>query len=204
MRWHRLAVAAVLCFSAWAPAQAGVFTWSFSNDVGGIDGTVSGTLEVADGLNVAATSVLLTETSNPIFDAVIGLDFTGLPVFSNQFNVVNGVIEAANFSNDWFQSNTNISLELESGVFGDADSQNLGLLTIAGNPLPGGSGGDDACPTSCLQTAPLFGDNSGQTQFAPVFEPVPAPATGLLMLAGLGALWRRRAGGARRTDANRT
>lgn len=45
---------------------------------------------------------------------------------------------------------TNLSLEFNSDVFGDPDSQNLGLLTIAGNPLPVSIGGDDICPTQCL------------------------------------------------------
>ena len=168
-------------------AQAISFNWSFSNVIGGISGTVSGTLDVAEGNDVAASSVILTETSNPIFDSLVGLDFTTLPTFSNRFNVSDGKITAAFFGTDFFSNDTNLSLELNSDVFGDLDSQNLGLLTIAGNPLPIADGGDGICPTQCLQTAPLFGSNSGEEQFAPNFTPIPesSPVVGLLTALGL-------------------
>ncbi len=54
-----------------APAQAITFNWSFSNNVGGIDGTVSGTLEVSEGNGFAATSVILKSTTNSVFDLMI-------------------------------------------------------------------------------------------------------------------------------------
>ena len=84
-------------------AQAISFNWSFSNIIGGIDGTVSGTLEVLEGNDVAASSVILTETTNPIFDSLVGLDFTTLPVFSNRFNVSDGKITAAFFGTNFSQ-----------------------------------------------------------------------------------------------------
>ncbi len=61
------------------------------------------------------------------------------------------------------------------------------MLTIAGNPLPISDGGDGICPENCLQTAPLFGDNTGETEFAPTFTAVPetSPTTGLLVIFGL-------------------
>ena len=165
-----------------APAQAGLFNWSFSNVVGGTAGTVGGTLQVGEGAGVSASSVVLTSTTNPAFDSLIGLDFAGLPNFSNSFNVSSGNIVAAAFANDWFAGSiANISLELNSNVFGDTNSQNLGLLTMAGNPLDTGT-----CPAGCLQTATVLGDNTGQTQFAPVFTAqVPEPAPLALLLVEL-------------------
>jgi hypothetical protein len=170
-----------------SPVQAIGFNWSFSNIIGGIDGTVSGTLEVPEGNNVSATSVILTSTTNPLFDSLVGVDFVTFPIFSNQFNVTGGQITAALFGTDFFSNTANLSLEFNSGAFGDTNSQNLGLLTVAGNPLPIASGGDDICPTECLQTAPLFGDNTGQTEFAPTFTPIPeaSPVMGLLGFFGL-------------------
>ena len=169
------------------PAQAITFNWSFSNIVGGETGTVSGTLEVAEGDGVAATSVILTSTTNPLFDSLVGFDFTTVPNFSNQFNVAGGQITAAQFATDYFSNTTNLSLELNADMFGDMDSPNLGLLTIAGNPLPVGIGGDGICPSECLQTADLFDANGGQTEFAPTFTPVPetSPTMGLLGVLGL-------------------
>ena len=168
--------------------QAITFNWSFSNVIGGEAGTVSGTLEVAEGFGVAATSVVLTSTTNPLFDSLVGFDFTTLANFSNQFNVEGGEITAAQFGTDFFANATNISLELNADVFADMDSPNLALLTIAGNPLPADpNGGDDACPDNCLQTADLFDANGGQTQFAPTFTRVPetSPTMGLLVVLGL-------------------
>lgn len=173
-------------------ADAALFKWSFSNIVGGVDGTVSGLLEVSEGFDVAATSVILTETTNPIFDSLVGLDFLSISVFSNSFNVVGGNIEAAFFGTGFFAGTTNITMELNSDVFGDTDSQNIGLLTVAGNPLPIADGGDGICPVECLQTAPLFGDNVGQTQFAPTFMRVPEPISLALFGVGLAALAQRR------------
>ena len=161
-------------------AQAATFEWGFSNVVGGVDGTVSGTLEVEEGEAVSATSVILTSTTNPIFDSLVGFDFTTLPIFSNLFNVEGKEITAAAFGTDFFSNATNLNLELNSEEFGDLDSQNQGTLTIAGNPF-------DVCTEECLQTAELFGDNTGETQFAPTFKAVPeaSPATGLLVIFGL-------------------
>ncbi len=173
-------------------AQAATFNWSFSNVVGGVSGTVTGTLEVPEGNGVAATSVILTSTTNPIFDSILGVDFAALPNFDNQFNVVDGMITAASFSNDWTAGTNNIALELNSELFGDTDSQNLGLLTIAGDPLAG------ACTADCLQTAALFGDNTGQTEFAPNFTntsvPEPSAILGLLAVSSIGALVSRKKG----------
>ena len=168
-------------------AQAVSFNWSFSNVIGGIGGTVSGTLEVPEGNDVAASSVILTETTNPVFDSLVGLDFTTLSIFSNRFNVSDGKITAAFFGTDFFSNDTNLSLELNSEQFGDDNSENLGLLTIAGNPLPVNEGGDGICPAQCLQTAPLLGSNSGEEQFAPNFTPIPesSPVVGLLTALGL-------------------
>ncbi|OZH54651.1 hypothetical protein AFK68_09580 [Hydrocoleum sp. CS-953] len=180
-----------------APAQAIIFNWSFSNNVGGIDGTVSGTLELSEsnGDGVAATSVILKSTTNPVFDDLVGFDFSTVPNFQNQFNVTGGEITAALFGTDFFSNTTNFNLEFNSEVFGDPDSQNLGLLTIAGNPLPTSIGGDGICPENCLQTAPLFGDNTGETEFAPTFNavletspnavPETSPTAGLLVVLGL-------------------
>ncbi len=163
-------------------AEAATFTWDFSNVIGGIEGTVSGILEVPEGDNVSATSVILTSTTNPVFDSLIGLDFTTLPNFSNLFNVEGKKITAAQFATDFFANTTNLNLELNSEKFGDINSQNQALLTIAGNPF-------DVCTEDCLQTAELFGDNTGETQFAPTFKAVPEPTTaaGLLILGALGA-----------------
>jgi hypothetical protein len=170
------------------PAEANTFGWSFSNVVGGISGTVSGILEVPVGNDVAATSVVLTSTSNPIFNSLIGFDFVTLDNFQNRFNVEAGQITASFFGTDYFSGNTNLSLELNSDVFGDDDSPNLGLLTTAGNPLLG------ACPSGCLQTAQLSeNDNAGQTQFAPVFTAVPEPLSllGATVAIGFGAAFKR-------------
>jgi hypothetical protein len=171
-----------------APVNATLYQWSFSNVVGGLSGTVGGTLEVGEGTEVAASSVILTSSTNPAFTSLIGLDFAGLPNFSNKFNVVGGSILAAAFANDWFAGSVaNISLELNSNVFGDNNSQNLGLLTTAGNPLTGG-----VCTAGCLQTANVSADNTGQTQFAPVFTAqVPEPGPLALLSAGLIPLYRR-------------
>lgn len=173
------------------PAKASTFTWSFSNVIGGINGTVSGTLEVPVGNNVAATSVVLTSTTNPLFDSLIGFDFTTLDNFQNRFNVGGGQITASFFGTNYFSgsSTTNLSLELNANLLGDGDSPNLALLTIGGNPLLG------ICPTNCLQTAALSdNDNTGQTQFGPVFTPVPEPLTllGATAAMGFGAVFKRR------------
>ena len=76
---------------------------------------------------------------------------------------------------------------MHSDQFGDDNSENLGLLTIAGNPLPVSMGGDGICPAQCLQTAPLSGSNIGEKQFAPNFTPIPesSPIAGLLTALGL-------------------
>ncbi|WP_413163702.1 hypothetical protein ACL6C3_29885 [Capilliphycus salinus ALCB114379] len=168
-------------------AKAATFKWDFSNLIGGVDGTVSGTLEVEEGNDVSATSVILTSTTNPIFDSLVGFDFTTLPNFANQFNVEGKKITAARFATDFFSNITNLNMELNSGVFGDPDSQNQGTLTIAGNPF-------DVCTEDCLQTAELFGDNTGETQFAPTFKAVPeaSPATGLLVTFGLVGVYQLR------------
>ena len=170
------------------PAEANTFSWSFSNVVGGISGTVSGILEVPIGNDVAATSVVLTSTSNPIFNSLIGFDFVTLNNFQNRFNVEAGQITASFFGTDYFSGNTNLSLEFNSDVFGDDDSPNLGLLTTAGNPLSG------VCPSGCLQTAQLSdNDNTGQTQFAPAFTAVPEPLSLLeaTVAMGFGAAFKR-------------
>ncbi|MEB3282895.1 MAG: hypothetical protein VKK42_28640 [Lyngbya sp.] len=168
-------------------AEAATFKWSFSNVIGGIDGTVSGTLEVEEGDEVSATSVVLTSTTNPIFDSLVGFDFTTLPNFTNLFNVEGKEITAAAFATDFFANTTNLNLELNSEEFGDINSQNQGTLTIAGNPF-------DVCTQDCLQTAELFGDNTGETQFAPTFKAVPeaSPATGLLVTFGLVGVYQLR------------
>jgi hypothetical protein len=172
-------LSAAIAFEA-PKAQAATFEWGFSNVVGGVDGTVSGTLEVEEGDGVSATSVILTSTTNPIFDSLVGFDFTTLPNFSNLFNVEGKKITASLFATDFFSNTTNLSLEFNSEEFGDIDSQNLALLTIAGNAF-------EVCTEDCLQTAELFGDNTGETQFAPTFKAVPeaSPATGLLVIFGL-------------------
>ena len=164
------------------PAHASlIFNWSFSNVIGTIPGTVSGTLHVPEGNGVAATSVILTSTTNPVFNSLVGVDFVPLPNFRNQFNISSGVITAAQFGTDFFADTTNLNLELNSELFGDGNSQNIGLLTIAGNPLfPA------VCPDDCLQTAFLSQSNVGQTQFAPSFVSVPEPT--ILTLFGLGLL----------------
>jgi len=63
-------------------------------------------------------------------------------------------------------------------------------LTTAGNPLLG------VCTTDCLQTANLIGDNTGNTQFAPVFTPVPEPLTllGATTAIALGTSFKRHFG----------
>jgi hypothetical protein len=176
-----------LLLSQITSVQALTFNWSFSNVIGGVNGTVSGRLEVPEGNGVAASSVVLTSTTNPLFNSLVGFDFTTVPNFQNQFNVTSGQITAAYFGTDFFSNTTNLSLEFNTGIFGDTNSQNLGLFTTAGNPLPITSGGNDICPVSCLQTASLFGDNTGATEFAPTFTPVPesSPAIGLLVTLGL-------------------
>jgi hypothetical protein len=158
--------------------------------VGGVSGTVSGILEVPEGDNVAATSVILTETTQPLFNSLIGVDFVSLPNFQNSFNVSVGQITASFFGTNFFSNSTNLSLEFNSDVFGDDNSQNLGLLTTAGNPLLG------VCTTDCLQTANLIGDNTGNTQFAPVFTPVPEPLTllGATTAIALGTSFKRHFG----------
>lgn len=85
------------------PAQALSFNWSFSNIVGGINGTVSGILEVPEGNNVSATSVILTATTNPVFNSLVGIDFLTYPIFSNRFNVTEGKITASLFGTDFFK-----------------------------------------------------------------------------------------------------
>jgi hypothetical protein len=164
------------------PVQAITFQWSFSNNGGGIDGEVAGILDVPEGNNVSATSVILTSTTNPIFENLIGFDFVTLPNFANQFNISGRTITAAQFSTDFNLNDINLNLELNSDVFGDDLSQNQGLFTIAGNPLEPG-----LCPENCLQTFPLFEANVGQTEFAPTFAPVPesSPVLGLLAIFGL-------------------
>lgn len=152
-------------------AQAAIFKWSFSNVIGGVPGTVSGVLTVPNGNDVAATSVILTQTTNPVFAGLVGTDFAALPNFQNQFNVSGGAITASLFGSDFFTNSANLSLEFNAQVFGDDDSENLGLLASGGNPLMG------FCPVNCLQTAELFGSNIGQTQFAPTFVAVPEPMT---------------------------
>ncbi|ELR98228.1 PEP-CTERM sorting domain-containing protein [Gloeocapsa sp. PCC 73106] len=161
-------------------AEAATFRWSFSNVIGGINGTVSGTLEVPEGDSVAASSVILTSTSNPVFDSLVGFDFTTLSNFANSFNVSGNSITAAQFATDFFANTTNLNLELNSQEFGDDDSQNNGLITTAGNPLQG------VCPGECIQTSQLLESNLGQTQFAPTFEPIPEPITILGSLTALG------------------
>ncbi|NEQ86815.1 MAG: hypothetical protein F6K26_44220 [Moorea sp. SIO2I5] len=169
-----------LLLSQITPAQAATFTWSFSNVIGGIDGSVSGILELPEGENVAATSVVFKTTTNPVFDSLVGLDFTTLPNFANEFKVNGGEITAAQFATDFFSNTTNLNLELNTEEFGDPDSQNQALLTLAGNPF-------DVCPDDCLETAPIFGDNTGETEFAPTFTAVPeaSPVAGLLVTFGL-------------------
>jgi hypothetical protein len=179
-------LSAAIAFEA-PKAEAAIFQWEFSNVVGGIDGTVSGLLEVPEGDNVSATSVILTSTTNPLFESLIGFDFTTLPNFSNQFKVEGKKITASLFGTDFFSNTTNLSLEFNSGEFGDLNSQNIALLTIAGNPF-------DVCTEDCLQTAEIFGDNTGETQFAPTFTAVPeaSPATGLLVTFGLVGVYQLR------------
>jgi hypothetical protein len=178
-------LSAAIAFEA-PKAEAAIFQWDFSNVVGGLDGTVSGILEVPEGDNVSATSVILTSTTNPLFDSLVGFDFTTLPNFANQFNVEGKKITAARFATDFFANTTNLNLELNSEEFGDLNSQNQGTLTIAGNPF-------DVCTEDCLQTAEIFGDNTGETQFAPTFTAVPEPTTaaGLLIFGALGAVLTR-------------
>ncbi|MFN5514883.1 MAG: PEP-CTERM sorting domain-containing protein [Cyanobacteriota bacterium] len=158
-------------------AQAAVFKWSFTNVIGGVHGTASGVLRVPSGNDVAATSVILTQTTNPVFAGLVGTDFALLPNFRNQFNVGGGSVTAALFGSDFFANSANLSLEFNAEVFGDDDSENLGLLASGGNPLLG------FCPGNCLQTAALNGSNAGQTQFAPTFVAVPEPMT--LVSAGV-------------------
>jgi hypothetical protein len=171
-------------------AQAGIFQWSFSNVVGGVSGTVTGTLEVPEGNDVAATSVILTQTTNPVFAGIVGTDFALLPNFQNRFNVSGGTITASLFGSNFFVNPTNLSLEFNADVFGDNDSENLGLLASGGNPLLG------FCPDNCLQTAELNGSNDGQTQFAPTFTAVPEPMTllGATAAIALGTTFKRRSG----------
>jgi hypothetical protein len=168
-----------LVFLPFSTAHASLIGWSFSNVVGGVAGTVSGILEVPDGNGVSATSVVLTSTTNSTFDSLIGFDFVTLPNFRNLFNVSSGEITAAQFGTDFRAGgNTHISLEFNSEKFLDRNSQNLALLTTAGNPF-------GVCVSNCLQTAVLVGDNTGQTQFAPSFFAVPEPVTGALLALGL-------------------
>ena len=158
------------------PVEAAGFNWSFSNNVGGIDGTVLGTLtlEAPEGENISATSVILTSTTNPLFDSLIGVNFVDLPNFSNGFDVNEGRITAAYFGTDFFSNNINLQLQLNRSL-GAVVAENLGVITVAGDPF-------NVCPENCLQTAPIFEDNEGQTQFAPTFTPIPEPSTILSLL----------------------
>jgi len=170
-------IALTCAVGASSTVQAAVFKWSFTNVIGGVPGTVSGVLTVPNGTDVAATSVILTQTTNPVFAGLVGTDFAALPNFQNRFNVAGGAITASLFGSDFFSNSDNLSLEFNADVFGDDDSENLGLLAAGGNPLQG------FCPANCLQTAELNGSNAGQTQSAPTFVAVPEPMT----LLGAGA-----------------
>ncbi|MEB3174221.1 MAG: hypothetical protein VKN60_03390, partial [Cyanobacteriota bacterium] len=60
-------IALTCAVGASSTVQAAVFKWSFTNVIGGVPGTVSGVLTVPNGTDVAATSVILTQTTNPVF-----------------------------------------------------------------------------------------------------------------------------------------
>ncbi len=79
-------------------ANAATFNFSFSNEDGAVNGTVSGTIELPDGdfVNQPATSLIIT-SAPPALGYTVPVDVLANPTFvsSNIFTVVGGAIDNA-------------------------------------------------------------------------------------------------------------
>jgi hypothetical protein len=86
-------IGAVVIGLIWPTASQAslVFTFSFTNDVGTTNGTVTGEIDLVDGSNVAATNVTVDS-----YPAALGLPSPPLTAFNNfflnDFDVVNDTI----------------------------------------------------------------------------------------------------------------
>ena len=151
-------------------AQAAVYNYSFTNDVGNTAGTVMGAVTLADGdgVDLAASSVTITDISWLVGDILIEFISPGVTVVTNNFTVAGGLITDYSFVG-FFGVSVDESLHLREEV------TSLFFLDNEGQ-------------------AASMRDSNGTT-FTPV-SAVPLPAAFPLYGAGIAVLgfmgWRRR------------
>lgn len=149
---RKILLAAALGLSCVLPkAEAAVFTFSFSNVEGEIDGAISGTITLPDGDGTfAATSVMVLSAPAALgyatpFDAMAWHLLNGVNSFTvSSGDIVVDLSEFGSISDDNNVFNLNYSDDLSSLNLAGNSKLNSGVLDVDGDTLvfgraPGGS-----------------------------------------------------------------